>query len=93
MSFTKLAEDISGTQTPSSVHSFLLPDPLTHHHKRWGDWKRNILLGWPKRYLEEKAKKVKQSSNVRTDKKAVRKLSCIMHSHIFVSFIRPVLIY
>ena len=58
MSFTKLAEDISGTQTPSSVHSFLLPDPLTHHHKRWGDWKRNILLGWPKRYLEEKAKKV-----------------------------------
>ena len=26
---------------------FLLPDRLTHHHKRWGNGKWNILLGWP----------------------------------------------
>ena len=33
----------SGTETPSSVHSFfLLFDRPTHHHKRRGDGKRNI---------------------------------------------------
>ena len=38
----------SGTQTPSSVDSFFfLRDRPTHHHKRWGDGKQNILLGWP----------------------------------------------
>ena len=26
---------------------FFLPDRPTHHHKRRGDGKRNILLGWP----------------------------------------------
>ena len=41
----------SGTQSPSSTHSFFffLPDRPTHHHKRRGDGKRNILLGWPKK--------------------------------------------
>ena len=38
----------SGTHTASSVFFFFRPtDPPTHHHKRWGDAKRNILLGWP----------------------------------------------
>ena len=27
---------------------FFLPDRPTHHHKRRGDGKRNILLAWPK---------------------------------------------
>ena len=34
----------------SCVHSFFfffLPDGPTHLHKREGDGKRNILLGWP----------------------------------------------
>ena len=41
----------SGTQTPSSVHSFccccrFLLDRPTHQHKRQSDGKRNILLWW-----------------------------------------------
>ena len=32
---------------------FFLPDRPTHHHKRQGDWKRNILLGWPNLYFRQ----------------------------------------
>jgi len=31
---------------------FFLPDWPTHHHKRWGGGKWNILLGWPKIFGE-----------------------------------------
>ena len=32
---------------------FFLPDRPTHHHKRQGDGKRNILLGWPNLYFRQ----------------------------------------
>ena len=42
--FSLSSPAFSETQTPSSIHSFFLPDRLTHHHKRRGDRKRNILF-------------------------------------------------
>ena len=43
----------TGTQNPSCVHSFFLPDRPTHLNEREGGGKRNILLGWHEESAEE----------------------------------------
>ena len=81
MSFTKRAGDISGTQTPSSVHPFFLPanQPTITRDGAMG----NVTFYWDGlRGSMKRKQKSKKSTNVRTDKKALRKLSCIMHSHM-----------
>ena len=34
---------------------FFLPDRPTHHHERWDNGKRNILLAWPKQHIAQGA--------------------------------------
>ena len=50
----------TGTQNPSCVHSFFLPDRQTHLHEREGDGTRNILLGWPDNRLSPESGKRKK---------------------------------